>query len=306
MIAMTLRNSIEGNTDTKYREHGDEYDIRIRLDENNRKTQEDIENIMLGGAMGRNMVLKDVASVRLTEGPTKLERKNRQRLVTVEGDLQKGYSMGNVVQEIQKRVKDVPVPDGVTVFFGGEAEEMKESAMFMFSALGLSILLVYMLMVALYESMLYPFIIMFALPQAMIGALWALFLTGKSLSIISMIGVIMLVGLVTKNAILLIDFTNTLRKRGLKRDDAIREAGPTRLRPILMTTFTIILGNIPIAIGLGRGSEFRSPMSIVIIGGLLLSMFLTLLVIPAMYTVLDDIAKKIMGKKEEEEIIAAE
>ncbi|HOX28343.1 MAG TPA: efflux RND transporter permease subunit, partial [bacterium] len=300
-IAMTLRNSVEGNSDYKYREKGDEYDIRIRLPEQERKSKEDMENMMLGGAMGKNVLLKDVATVVYDVGPTKLERKNRQRLVKVTAYLETGYQLGNISNQINAELQKMDRPAGVTVYFGGEAENMRDSAGNMGSAMLLAVLLVYMLMSALFESLLYPFIIMFSLPQALVGALWALFLTNKTLSIISMIGIIMLVGLVTKNAILLVDYTNTLRKRGKKRDEAILEAGPTRLRPIIMTTMTVVLGNLPMALGLGSGAEMRSPMSVAVIGGLLLSLFLTLLIIPCTYTIMDDLAKKISGKKKDDD-----
>jgi HAE1 family hydrophobic/amphiphilic exporter-1 len=301
-IAMTLRNSIEGDTTSKYREKGDEYDIRIRLDESNRKSTADVENVIMGGAMGNNILLKDVANVRLAEGPTKLDRKNRQRLITVEAQLAPGYAMGNVNNLLKTKLDEIisTKPEGVNVFFGGEAEEMRETFANMISALLLAVVLVYMLMCALFESLVFPFVIMFSLPQALIGALWALFLGGKSLSMVSMIGMIMLVGLVTKNAILLVDYTNTLRKRGKKRDEALIEAGPVRLRPILMTTLTVILGNLPIALGLGKGSEFRSPMSVAVIGGLLVSTLLTLVIIPCTYSIMDDITKKFKKSKGDE------
>jgi hydrophobic/amphiphilic exporter-1 (mainly G- bacteria), HAE1 family len=219
----------------------------------------------------------------------------------VEGQLAPGYAMGNVNNTLKTKIAEIirTKPEGVNVVFGGEAEEMRETFTNMISALLLAVALVYMLMCALFESMLYPFVIMFALPQALIGALWALFLSGKSLSMVSMIGMIMLVGLVTKNAILLVDYTNTLRKRGKKRDEALIEAGPVRLRPILMTTLTVILGNLPIAMGLGKGSEFRSPMSVAVIGGLLVSTVLTLVIIPCTYSIVDDITKKLFRKKDD-------
>jgi HAE1 family hydrophobic/amphiphilic exporter-1 len=223
------------------------------------------------------------------------------RLVHIDAQLTPGYAMGNVNNTIQKGLAEIvkDKPEGVNIFFGGEAEQMREAFTNMVSALLLAVVLVYMLMCALFESMLYPFVIMFALPQALIGALWALFLSGKSLSMVSMIGMIMLVGLVTKNAILLVDYTNTLRKRGKKRDEALIEAGPVRLRPILMTTMTVILGNLPIAMGLGKGSEFRSPMSVAVIGGLLVSTLLTLVIIPCTYAIVDDITKKFSRKKDD-------
>jgi len=297
-IAMTLRNSVEGDTTSKFREKetGDEYDIRIRLEKANRRSMEDIKNIMLAGAMGRNILLKDVAEVKLSEGPSLLERKNRQRLITVSSDLAQGYKLGNVMNEIKQKLNETSKPESVNYFFGGEAEDMMESFQYMVSALFLAVLLVYMLMVALYESFLYPFIIMFSLPQALVGALLALFLANKTLSIVSMIGVIMLIGLVTKNAILLVDYTNTLRKRGMARNDALIDAGPTRLRPILMTTLTVVLGNMPIALGLGAGAEQRAPMSVAVIGGLIVSLLLTLIIIPCTYAIMDDFSNWLGGE----------
>jgi HAE1 family hydrophobic/amphiphilic exporter-1 len=177
-----------------------------------------------------------------------------------------------------------------TYSWQGEANSMQEEGAFLFAALGLAILLVYMLMAALFNNLLYPLIIMLSVPQALVGGLLALLIANVPLSIIAMIGVIMLIGLVTKNAILLVDYANTLRARGYRREDALEEAGPTRLRPIIMTTMAQVFGALPIALALGRGSEFRQPLGIVIIGGLLLSTLLTLVVIPCTYTVFDDIS----------------
>jgi HAE1 family hydrophobic/amphiphilic exporter-1 len=177
--------------------------------------------------------------------------------------------------------------------WGGEANTLAEEGVYMATALVLAITLVYMLMAALFNNFLYPLIVMFSIPQALVGGLLGLIITGKSLSIIAMIGFIMLMGLVGKNAILLVDFTNSLRERGYQREDAIRKAGPTRLRPIIMTTLAQILGAMPIAMALGKGSEFRQPLGIVVVGGLCLSALLTLLVIPCVYTVFDDIGEGI-------------
>jgi len=180
------------------------------------------------------------------------------------------------------------VPAGYRVTQGGEAEEQVETFGQIFAALGLSVLLMYMLMVALFESFVYPLMIMFSLPLAVVGAFGLLAATGNTLNMMSMIGMILLAGLVGKNAILLVDYTNTLRKRGFARNDALAEAGPTRLRPILMTTAALVLAMLPIAMGLGEGSEWRSPMAVTVIGGLLTSTLLTLVLIPAVYTILDD------------------
>jgi HAE1 family hydrophobic/amphiphilic exporter-1 len=170
----------------------------------------------------------------------------------------------------------------------GEAEDLKNTIRDLIIALLLSVLLVYMLMVALFESYIYPFIIMFSLPVALIGALAALALTGKSLSVMSMIGIIMLMGLVAKNAILIVDYTNTLRQRGMELREALQEAGKIRLRPIMMTTMAMVFGMLPLALALGEGSEIRSGMGVVIIGGLLSSLVLTVVLVPVVYTIVED------------------
>jgi hydrophobic/amphiphilic exporter-1 (mainly G- bacteria), HAE1 family len=288
-IASALRTSIDGSTDTHFRENGKEYDIRVRLNKFDRYSLSDVGRIVVGSVEGTPIFLQDISQITRDTGPTKIERKNRQRKVSVTADLAPGYQVGNVARILGEGLKGIPM-GGVHMNFGGEEEHRRESMGDMGSALMLSVVLVFMLMAALFESFLTPLIIMFSLPMALIGAILALGVTGESLSIISMIGFIMLMGLVTKNAILLVDYTNTLRGRGYERNTAILEAGPTRLRPILMTTFAMIFGMLPTALKLGRGSEMRAPMAIAVIGGLIVSTLLTLVVIPTLYTLMDDLA----------------
>ena len=289
VVAATLRTSIQGSTDTKFRAGGQEYDIRVRLPEAERKSPEDVGNILIGAPLGRPIYVKDVATVSLATGPTQIDRKNRQRMVVASASLAPGYFFGNMQREINRHLAGLQLR-GVTLRWGGEAEQLSESGGQLGGALLLSVLLVYMLMAALFEGFLSPLIIMFSLPMAMVGAILGLMVAGKTLSIVSMIGIIMLMGLVTKNAILLVDYTNTLRARGETRREAILQAGPTRLRPILMTTVAMIAGMLPVALGIGRGAEFRSPMAVAVIGGLIWSTLLTLIVIPVVYTLVDDLA----------------
>jgi HAE1 family hydrophobic/amphiphilic exporter-1 len=296
MVAATLRTAIQGSTDTKFRSGGEEYDIRVRLPESERAAPEDIAGILIAAPGGRPIYVKDVATVSRTTGPTQIDRKNRQRMVVVTSGLAPGYSFGNMQREITRRIEDIPL-SGVTLRWGGEAEQLGESSGQLGGALLLSVALVYMLMAALFEGFLSPFIIMFSLPMAMVGAILGLMITGKTLSIVSMIGIIMLMGLVTKNAILLVDFTNTLRARGLARREAILLAGPTRLRPILMTTIAMIAGMLPVAAGIGRGAEFRAPMAVAVVGGLIWSTLLTLVVIPVVYILIDDLARFLSGAR---------
>jgi HAE1 family hydrophobic/amphiphilic exporter-1 len=197
--------------------------------------------------------------------------------------------MGNVNAAVEKGLSAMQHVPGTSIGTGGVTELMGESFGFMISALVLAILLVYMLMGALFESFLTPLVILFCLPQALIGALLALLITGHAMSIVAMIGIIMLTGLVMKNAILLIDYTNTLMGRGLNRNEALLEAGPTRLRPIMMTTLAMIGGMLPTALATNQSAEMRAPMAITVIGGLILSTLLTLLVIPVTFTIVDDV-----------------
>lgn len=288
-VSQALRDAIEGNIDAKFRSGGEEYDIRVQYDRLNRAAVSDVGSVVIGTRGGQPIRVSDVAKTIEGRGPTKIDRKNRQRQIVVSAYLAPGKVIGNMQLVIEPEIKKIAL-GRAQYRWGGEANTQAEEFPFLFAALGLAILLVYMLMAALFNNVLYPFIIMLTIPQALVGGLLGLIVTNTPGSIIAMIGVIMLMGLVTKNAILLVDFTNTLRARGLSREDALRQAGPTRLRPILMTTLAQILGTLPVAMALGRGAEFRAPLGIVVIGGLLLSSLLTLLVIPCSYTVFDDIS----------------
>ncbi|MDW8052516.1 MAG: efflux RND transporter permease subunit [Armatimonadota bacterium] len=291
-IAAALRTAYEGDTTVKYREAGQEYDVRVRLREDQRQRLSDLNDLVVAYVQGAPVYLRDVATITLGEGPTKIERTDRQRRITVTANLLPGYTPGNMRQIIDAKLRETnAIPPGVKAQWFGENEVMAREGVYMMQALLLALILVYLLMVALFENWLYPFIIMFSQPQALVGALLALVLFRSELNIISMIGIIALVGIVGKNAILLVDYTNTLRQRGLPRDEALIESGSTRLRPILMTTLSLVLAMIPIALAVGRGSEFRAPLGIVIIGGLTVSTLLTLIVIPCMYTVMDDLTR---------------
>lgn len=296
-IAAALRTSIEGSTDTHYRENGKEYDIRVRLAQFDRYNLTDVSRTVIGSIDGNPVYLQDVAKISEDTGPTKIERKNRQRKVSVTAGALPGHPIGNLQATLNQKLASVPLGN-VSLHWGGQAEMMKESFGYMISALLLAIALVYMLMAALFESLFSPFIIMFSLPMALIGAILAMVTTGETMSIVAMIGFIMLMGLVTKNAILLVDYTNTLRAEGRSRTEAILEAGPTRLRPILMTTFAMIFGMLPTALKLGRGSESRAPMAIAVIGGLIVSTMLTLVMIPVLYTIFDDVVGKYSSRKQ--------
>jgi HAE1 family hydrophobic/amphiphilic exporter-1 len=210
-----------------------------------------------------------------------------------------GRPLGAVVSEIQSKLKGVTVPSGYAVAFGGEAQFQQETFADMFFALGLGVLLVYMTIAAQFESLLNPFAIMFSLPLAGIGVFFMLLVTRTTVNMMSLLGIMMLAGIVVNNAILLIEFITQLRERGLPRREAILQAGQTRLRPILMTALVSIMGGLPVALGIGSsGAEWRRPLGIAVLGGLTTSTFLTLFVIPVVYTLLDDLAARVRRRRE--------
>ncbi len=291
-VASVLRTGLEGSTVSTFRPQGTKgWDIRVILDPRERLRGEQVTEIPVLTPRGDTIRLGQVATVTTIAGPTQVDRRDRRRTVNVLASLS-GRPLGDVTADIQKELDRMTelgqIPAGYEVKLGGEAEDQADSFMQIFQALGLSVLLMYMLMVALFESLLFPFIVMLSLPLAVVGAFGLLALTGNTLSMMSLIGMILLTGLVGKNAILLVDYTNTLRRAGVPRNEALLRAGPIRLRPIIMTTTTLVLAMTPIALKLGEGSEWRAPMAVTVIGGLITSMLLTLVMIPAVYTIMDD------------------
>lgn len=295
-VGQMVRDALEGNTDSIFRTGGTEEPIRVELADIDRNDREDMARLPVGVSGGHAVLLGQVADFSMESAPTAIDRINGQRMVTVTANLAPGYALGTAQADIDARRADIPMP-GIEVHWGGETEAMQENAGYFAMALSLAVVLVYLVMASLFNSLLNPFVIMFTLPMAMVGGLGALALTGSTLSLVAMIGIIMLVGLMGRNAILLIDYTGTLRARGLARNDAVAEAGATRLRPILMTTLATILGMLPVALRIGRASELRAPMAIVVIGGLLLSTVLTLVVVPLLYTLFDDLRHRVLQRR---------
>jgi len=279
----------EGDDTTKYRERGNEYPIRVMMDYADRDNPDVLKTLPVAFKSGNPIYLSEVARMEPGRSVDKITRRDRQETITVTAELLPGYAAGSVQGEIDAWIKaNNLVPEGVSYKPLGQADTQAREMGYLFGALGLGLVLVYMILASLFDNLLYPFIIQLAQPQAMIGALLALVLTDKTLNIVGMIGIIALVGLVGKNAILLVDYTNTLRDRGEDREHALVESGGTRLRPIMMTTLALLFGMLPVALALGRGSEFRETIGITIIGGTLLSTVLTLLVIPCSYSIFDD------------------
>ncbi|WP_096202390.1 efflux RND transporter permease subunit [Bacillus sp. FJAT-45350] len=282
-----VRLGFSGQTATYYRENGDEFDVTVSLPEESRTTIRDLETLVIRNNVGMNVPLSAVTELRQIQGPVEINRKDQTRQVNVTSDV-RDRDLGSVSQDIQAQLDSVSLPEGYTINMGGETEQMMEAFGQLLLALVLGIFLVYAVMAIQFESFTYPFIIMFSLPTMLIGVVLGLLVTNISLSISAFIGLIMLAGIVVNNGIILVDYINILRRQGIDRVEAIIEAGKSRLRPILMTTLTTALAMVPIAIGLGEGTETQQPMAIVIVFGLFSSTFFTLVLVPVMYLVIDN------------------
>ncbi|MCL5110522.1 MAG: efflux RND transporter permease subunit [Chloroflexi bacterium] len=287
-VGATVRALVNGEVASTLRGTDKDIDILVRLQQADRDSAVAIEQLPLLTPKGRLVPLSAVANLEPGSGPAQIDRLNRQREVTV-GASYLGRQLGEVTNDAHAAIDKLPLPKGVTVTFGGTTTYMEEAFSSLIFALLLSILFVYMILASQFGSFVHPFTIMLALPLSFLGAFFSLWASGQSLDMVSLIGVILLMGLVTKNSILLVDYTNTLRGRGLARDEALLTAGPVRLRPILMTTIAMIFGMVPIALGYGAGAEVRQPMAIAVIGGLTTSTILTLVVVPVAYSLIDDL-----------------
>lgn len=287
--------AFEGNSDLKYRDGNNEYDIFVSLDEFDRNSKDDIENISFTNHAGQLIRLSQVADIVEDESPATLMRFNKMPAVSITGNLV-GKTIGTAGAEIKEKVAQSAMPAGVDIVYAGDMQHQSDSFGSMGIALLASIIFMYLIMVALYNSYIYPLVVMLSLPLALIGALFALALAGKSLSLFSIMGIIMLMGLVAKNAILVVDFANKLQDQGKNVIYSIVEATSVRFRPILMTNLALIVGLMPIALASGAGAEWKSGLGWVLIGGLASSMVLSFLVVPVIYVILDKLVKR--GRKE--------
>lgn len=309
LVGATMQNAFTGNTDTKFKDGEYEYDIRVQLDAFERRNQNDIKNLAFLNNKGELIKLAQFANVTTSSGPARLERKDKISSLTIESQVV-GRPVGTVGEDIQTKIAQADIPDGIEVSFGGDIESQTEAFGSLGIALLTSLLLVYLIMVALYDSWVQPFIVMFSIPVALIGAFLALALAMQNLSIFSILGLIMLIGLVVKNAILIVDFVNQLkREKGLPSMEAIVQGTMGRFRPILMTTIAMVIAMIPIAIATGAGSEWKNGLAWVLIGGLMSSMILTLIIVPVAYRIVDAMGERWTkwrgkNKKKEVEVVA--
>lgn len=282
-VAMTLRNGVDGIIATKYREAGNEYDIRVALSDESVDTPEKIRNIAVVTRDGVYR-LSQLAEIKFTEGYSRILHKDKFKSIQLTAYVGPGYALGDIVNQINANIEQIDFMPGYKIDWGGSAEMMQETIVDMLRTFVIALLLTYMLLAAILENLTQPLLILGTVPLALIGVFAALYLTGKTMNTVSMMAIVMLLGIVVNNAILLLDYANILRKRGKNVHDALLEAGPTKLKPIIMATIAIILGMMPMALGIGAaGREFRQPMGIVSIGGLVVSTVLALIVIPALY-----------------------
>jgi HAE1 family hydrophobic/amphiphilic exporter-1 len=294
-IGMQLQNALTGNTDAQFDEKGQEYDIRVMMDPNDRKNVDDLNSLTFTTNDGKQVRLSEFAKVDVDNAAGSLERKNRISNTTIRCYVL-GTAAGNVSSAIETYLKKNPLDPNVRMLWGGEVKRQKESMGALGTAMGIGFLLVYLIMVALYDNFIYPFVVIFSIPVALVGALLALNLSSSNMGIFTMLGMLMLLGLVAKNAILIVDFTNHLKAKGLSSYNALLESVRERMRPILMTTIAMVIGMIPIAIAEGSGAEWKNGLAWILIGGLTSSMFLTIIVVPMIYYVVDRIQDKLRPK----------
>lgn len=293
-VGNAVQYAFSGNNNTKFRDDGEEYAINLQLDGFNTMTIEDVRRFNVKNSRGATIPLEAIAKITETSSQSVLERKDRLNSVTINA-IAVGRASGSITDDITKELEKVKFPAGVDVVQAGFGKNQSDAFSSLFMAVGLGILLIYLIMVALYESIVYPFVVLFSLPVAIIGAILALALTLHTINLFSILGIIMLLGLVAKNAILIVDFTNQEKEKGMSVKDALIEAGRERLRPILMTTLAMILGMLPMALSSDAGSETKNGMAWVIIGGLTSSMIFTLVFVPVMYTIIEGWKNKVNG-----------
>jgi HAE1 family hydrophobic/amphiphilic exporter-1 len=290
-VGMTMQTAYSGNTDGRFRSGEYEYDINIKYNSFDRKSINDVSNLIFINERGEQIKLSQFATVTEGSGPSQLERRDKTASVTVKGQ-NVGVPAGTIVTQWQEKLDKLKKPTGVSYIWGGDQENQSEGFGTLGIALLAAIILVYLIMVGLYDSFVHPFVVLFAIPLSFIGALLALALTNNTLNIFTILGMIMLIGLVCKNAIMLVDYTNQRRAAGESIRTALIQANHARLRPILMTTIAMVFGMFPIALASGAGAEWKNGLAWVIIGGLISSLFLTLIVVPVIYEIMEKIIAK--------------
>lgn len=307
-VGAAVQLAFRGNDQSKYKDSGEEYPINISLEKSDKRSIENVKNLTLRNSKGAIIRLGEVANVSEIVGQAVLERSDRLNSIKITAS-SVGRPTGTIVADIQKKLAKVKLPGNVSIEYQGEAQRQSDAFGSLGLAMLLGIILVYLIMVALYESIVYPFVVLFSIPVALIGALLALALSMESLTIFAIVGLIMLLGLVAKNGILIVDFTNHLKEKGYPLKEALIEAGKERLRPILMTTIAMVTGMLPIALATGSGAEVKNGMAWVIIGGLISSLLLTLVLVPSMYMIIEKMKlgiERLLSKRRKPEVASLE
>lgn len=294
-LAASIRNAISGTVNTKYEVDGEEYNIRVRVDKEDYNSLNTLSNLNVINNQGTKVPLSRIADFELVEGPAEILRINQQRYAEITADLF-NRDLGSVVNDIQTELADFELSEGYEISYEGQFQDLNESFISLAYAFLLSIILIYMVMASQFESLIHPFIIMFTIPLAIIGVIFALYISSNIISVASLIGLITLAGIVVNNGIVMVDYINRLRRKGKGKIEAIISSGVIRFRPIMMTALTTILALIPIALGIGEGSELSQPIGIVIVSGLSFATFLTLFVIPIFYSLITDLKEIIISK----------
>lgn len=290
-IAGALANAVTGNIATTYKVNGTEMDVRVVYDPTKVEYMKDIENITIPTQIGGNVTLGDIGTIQIEKAPSTIRREGNKRVVLVQADLF-GIDTSTANGILEEKLQGYAIPHGYSYEITGEMEELKESYNSIALAIAAAVLLVYMVLAAQFESFLHPFTIMFSIPLSVTGAVLALVIAGMPISMPALIGILMLVGIVVNNAIVLIDYIIQLRAEGMTRTEAILQAGPTRLRPIMMTMLTTVLALVPMSLGMGEGTDMMAPLAVTVIGGLLLSTFTTLVIVPVIYDIFDRMRKR--------------
>jgi multidrug efflux pump len=290
-VANALQTLLGGRRISTFTQNNKQYDVIAQLEPGERATPSDMTGIYLRGREGGLVQLDALATVNEGVGPSQLNHFNRIRSVTIDANLLPGFTMGEALDSMNALAREL-LPQGSSTALSGESRELEESGSSLYFAFVLALVVVFMVLASQFESLIHPFTVLMAVPLAVTGALLTLLIAGSTINLYSQIGMILLIGLVTKNSILLVEYANQLREKGLATLEAVREAGRIRLRPILMTSVATIMGAVPIAFGLGAGSISRRPLGYAIVGGILFSTILTLYVVPVVYSLMDRLARR--------------
>ena len=295
MISDVIYSSIQGNIASRYLDRGEEFDILVRLPLEYRRRSDILENLLIRSPMGVHIPLKATAEIEEDIAPFTITREDQQRMASVALSVS-GRDLGGVIRDVSRELAVFDFPPDTRYEIAGVAEDMQESFMYLGLALLIALIVVYMVMAGVFESLVHPFVIIFTVPLAIIGVAWGLFITGTIISVTALIGMVMLTGIVVNNGIVMVDFMNQLRAKGMEMEEAVVTAAKIRLRPVLMTGLTTVLAMFPLALGVGEGGETWAPMARAVMGGLFVSTAFTVIIIPILYIVIESFTDRVKDR----------